>query len=216
MKDRNIVIKLLGSFTLMILYYITRNNNLFLYASTLSLYNIFLSSFSHITIKEKLNNNNDDYSKFKIIKYVGLNITIICLLFIILSIFIGDTINTSLNISNTFTPYLIMSLSIITEPLTKILLEYLESYNKPKLSNSLFNLYYIIEYIMVIIISLIGVKIIKLPIHISISMLYLSKIISFITIVFIIYLTLKKLRIDIKRKPKEKINYKKETKEIYL
>ena len=182
MKDRGRVIKLLELLTLIVIYHITKSNNLFLYALTLSLYNIFLSCFSHITIKEKIKKYNDDYSKYKILKYVGLSITIVSLIFVILSIFISDIINTSLNVSNTFIPCLVMSISIITEPLIKILLEYLESYNRPKLSNSLLNSYYIIEYFLMIIISLIFIKFIELPIHISISLLYVSKIISYIII----------------------------------
>lgn len=213
MKDKSIVIKLLELLTLIVIYHITKSNNLFLYVLTLSLYNIFLSCFSHITIKEKLKDNNDDYSKYKILKYVGLSITIVSLIFVILCIFISDIVNTSLNISNTFLPCLVMSISIITEPLIKILLEYLESYNRPKLSNSLLNSYYIIEYFLLIIISLIFIKFIELPIHISISLLYLSKIISFIVISVFIIFTIRKLKLNIEKK-NHKINCKKETKEI--
>ena len=85
MKDKSIVIKLLELLTLIVIYHITKNNNLFLYALTLSLYNIFLSCFSHITIKEKLKKHSDDYSKYKILKYVGLSITIVSLIFVIFS-----------------------------------------------------------------------------------------------------------------------------------
>ena len=144
MRDKNIVVKLLNLITIIILYYVSGKNTLFMYASTICLYNVYLSCFQHITIKEILKKYNYHYSKLKILKYVSINIIIICLLFLISSILISDAINIFLKIENTFLPYLIMSLSIITEPLIKILLEYLESYNKPKLSNSLLNLYYII------------------------------------------------------------------------
>lgn len=213
MKDKNIVIKSFQLFMLIMLYYIYQDNNLFLYTITLSLYNIYISCFSHITLKETFKKIKNNYTKFKILKYITINITIICSLFILLSILISDTINIFLNLENTFLPYLLMSLSIITEPLIKILLEYLETYNKPKLSNSLLNVYYIIETLLVILISFITIKIVKIPIYISISLLYLSKIFSFIIVATITYLSLKKIKIN-KQKEEITINLKKETKEI--
>ena len=209
------MIELIKKLTLIIIYYIAGNNSLFLYASTISLYNIYLSCFNHITLKETFKKINYDYSKFKILKYIAINIVIICSLFIMLSILISDSINTFLNIENTFLPYLIMSLSIITEPLIKILLEYLESYKMPKLSNNLLKLYYIIENILLILISIITINIIKQPISIAISLLYLSKIISFIIILIIILKVLKKQNIKLdKTREETKINYKYEIKEI--
>lgn len=213
MKDKNIVIKSFQLFMLIMLYYIYQDNNLFLYTITLSLYNIYISCFSHITLKETFKKIKNNYTKFKILKYITINITIICSLFILLSILISDTINIFLNLENTFLPYLLMSLSIITEPLIKILLEYLETYNKPKLSNSLLNVYYIIETLLVILISILTIKIVKIPIYISISLLYLSKIFSFIIVATITYLSLKKIKIN-KQKEDTTINLKKETKEI--
>ncbi|MBQ2873285.1 MAG: hypothetical protein IJE89_04740 [Bacilli bacterium] len=215
MKDKKIYIKLIQCLTVIVLYHITGKNSLFLYAITLSLYNIFLSCFSHISIKDKLKELNNDYGKFKILKYTSLSIIIICLILILLSILISDITNMFLNIENTFLPYLIMSISIISEPLINLFLEYLESYNKPKLSNSLLNMYYIIENILFLIISILTIRIIKLPIYISISLLYLSKILSFIIIASIIYITLKKQNIKIIKKDEvKKINYKYEIKEI--
>lgn len=215
MKDKNIVVKLLHLIVLIILYHISKRNSLFLYASTLILYNIYLSCFSHITLKETYKKINYNYSKVKILKYTSINTIIISLLFLISSILISDAINIFLKIENTFLPYLIMSLSVITEPLIKILLEYLESYNKTKISNNLLNLYYIIEIVFLLIISILTINIIKLPIHISVSLLYLSKIIGFIIISILIYLNLKKIKIDYHKTREEKqINYKNEVKEI--
>ena len=215
MKGKNITIKLIQLLTLIILYYIAGNNSLFLYASTLSLYNIYTSCFEHISLKETFKKLNYDYSKFKIFKYITLNIIIIYTIFILLSILISDAMNMFLNIENTFLPYLMMSLSVITEPLLKIILEYLESYNKPKLSSNLFKLYYISETILLILIGIITINIIKLPISVSLSLLYLSKIISFIILAVITYLTLKKQNIKLnKTREEKKINYKKEITEI--
>ena len=217
MRDKSILIKTIQLIVIVLLYHISGSNSLFLYASTLSLYNIFLGCFSHITIKESLIKNNNYNSKMKVLKFVTINIMVFYLLFLLLSIFIGDALNIFLNIEKTFLPYLIMGISIITEPMIKILLEYLESYNKPKLSNSLLNMYYIIEFILLIIISVLVIKVIKLPIHISISLLYLSKIISFIILLVIIYLSFKKIKVDkVKKREELKINYKKEVKHILI
>jgi len=215
MKDRYIVIKLLNLLSIILLYYIAGKNSLFLYVITLSLYNIYSSCFKHITIKEKLKDINDNYSKFKIYIYTILSISIICLLFIAISILMSDTVNILLNIKNAFLPYLIMSISVIAQPLVKLSLEYLESYNKPKLSNRLLNTYYILEIIFLLIISLLSIRIFKLPTHISISLIYLSKIISLIFILVCIYLIFKKENIILTKNPQEeKLDYKKEIKNI--
>ena len=213
MKDKDIIIKTIQTITIVLIYHISKNNNLFLFASTLSLYNVFSSCFSHITLKETLQKNDSYKNKNKIVRYTTINIFIIYLIFILLSIFIGDAFNTALNVENTFLPYLMMGLSLITEPLLKIYLEYLNSYNKPKLSKNLLIVYYILESILLLIISIITLKIIKLPTHISISLFYLSKIISFIMILIIIYLNLKKIKVD-KIKEVQRVNYKKEVKNI--
>ena len=213
MKDRNKIIKFIELISLILLYYISGKNSLFIYVITLSLYNIYLSCFSHITIKGSLKKTSNDYSKFKILVYSSLSVIVVCLLFIVLSILMSDTLNILLNIKNTFLPYIIMSISVMTEPLIKLSLEYLESYNKPKLSNRLLNTYYILERIFLITIALLSITIFKLPIYISISLLYLSKVLSLIFVGVIIYLVLKKQKLNLK-KEQDKISYKKEIKGI--
>ena len=220
MKDNNIMTKIISILVIIPLYYIAGEKSMFLYAATLSLYNIYLSCFSHITIKDKLKKVKYNYSKFKILKLFmvkinNISITIICSLFILTSVIISDSMNILLNIKNTFLPYLIMSISIITEPLIKIFLEYLESYNKPKLSNSLLKVYYILENVMFLLISILTILILKIPIHISIALLYLSKILSFLSISVITYTVLTKQNINFNNLEEEKsINYKNEVKDI--
>jgi len=217
MKDKKIPIKLLGVITMIILYYISENKSLFLYASTLSLYNILISCFNHITLKETYKKIEYHQSKTKILKYTIINIIIISLLFTLLSIFISDAINIFLKIENTFLPYLIMSLSIITEPIIKVLSEYLESYKKSNLSNNLLNLYYILEMVILIIISIITLRFITTPIYVAVALLYVSKIISFITVGILIFINLKKLKINlVKEKEEKQINYRQEIKEILV
>lgn len=217
MRDKKINIKLLGLITIIILYYISGSKSMFLYASTLSLYNIFISCFNHITLKETFKKIEYNYSRNKILKYTTINIVIISLLFILLSIFISDAINIFLKIENTFLPYLIMSLSIITEPIIKVLSEYLESYKKTNLSSNILNIYYILEMITFIIISIITLKFTNLPIYMSISLLYLSKIFSFLVVGTLIYAKIKKLKLNlIKLREEKQISYKKEIKEILI
>lgn len=210
MRKKNKLIQVFEFLSIIILYYIAGKNSLFLYITTLSLYNIYLSCFSHITIKDTLTRIKNNHSKFKILKIITIIISCISLVFIITSILISDTVNIFLNIDNTFIPYLIMSISIITEPLITILLEYLESYNKPKLSNRLLNTYYIIEKILLVLIGIFTITIFKLPIHISISLLYLSKILSFILIGGIILIILNKQNINFTKQEELNIDYKKE------
>ena len=213
MKDKNIIIKLIQFLVIIPIYYISREQNLFLYATTLSLYNIYLSCFSHITLKDLYNKVQEKSSKLKILQIMTIIILIISILFVFLSVIIGDTINIVLKIENTFLPYLLMSISIITEPLIKLFLEYLESYNKPKISNNLLNLYYILEVVFLLIIAILFIGIFKLPIHISIALLYLSKIFSFIFVSAIIYIILKKQKTSLTNNI-EKIDYKTEIKEV--
>ena len=213
MKDKVKTIKFIELISLILLYYISGKNSLFIYVITLSLYNIYLSCFSHITIKESLKKTSNNYSKLKILAYSSLSIFVVCLLFIVLSILMSDTLNILLNIQNTFLPYIIMSISVMTEPLVKLSLEYLESYNKPKLSTRLLNTYYILEKIFLITIALLSITIFKIPIHISVSLLYLSKMLSLIFIEVIIYLVLKKQNISLKKEP-DTLSYKKEIKGI--
>lgn len=215
MKERHTITKIFQLLSIILLYYIAGKNSLFLYTITLSLYNIYSSCFKHITLKERLKNIQNDYSKFKIYKYSSLCVIGICLIFILLSILMSDTINVLLNIDNTFSPYLIMSISLLTEPLVKLALEYLESYNKPKLSNRLLNTYYIIETILFLLISIFTIRVFKLPTDVSISLIYLSKIISLIAVIAIIYLIFKKQHLDLnKTKNDNELDYKKEIKYI--
>lgn len=217
MKAKTIIIKIIQFLFLLMLLHIYGDNSLFLYLITLSLYNIYLSCFSHITLKETYQKIDCQYSKSKILKYVAINIIIICSLFIISSILISDAISISLNIENTFLPYLMMSLSIATEPLVKILSEYLASCDKPKLSSAILTMYYILESFLLLIIGVLTIKVIKLPIYISISLLYLSKIFGFIIVLIIVYVSFKKSKTTLeKSKEKIRINYKKEVKEILM
>ena len=72
MKDNNIIKKLLSVLVIIPLYYIAGKSNMFLYAITLSLYNLYASCFSHITIKNKLKKAEHNYSKFKFLSLISI------------------------------------------------------------------------------------------------------------------------------------------------
>lgn len=211
MKDKNIRIELIKLITLIIFYHITKKENIFLYVLTLSLYNIFSSCFTHITIKSYLKKDKNKSSLKKIFKYTAINISIISLFFILLSIFISDTIEVFFNINNLLLPYLLMSITIIIEPILKLLLEYLEALNKIKNTQKLLKMYTILESIILLIIAIMFFKFLKIPTYIAISLLYLSKIISFLIVFYLIIKITKKE----KRSEKTEKNYKKELKEIF-
>ena len=99
-ERRKFIINTLNLFWLIILYYIIGNKGIFLYVLTLSLYNIFTSCFDHITIRETLKRVTSTKTKQKIFKYILLIITIIYLLFLILSVLISDTTSIFLKTDN--------------------------------------------------------------------------------------------------------------------
>lgn len=212
MKDTNIKIKLIKLITLILLYHITKPENIFLYVLTLSLYNIFTSCFDHITIKNSLKKETNKNNQIKILKYTVINIVIISIFFILLSILISDAVNIFLNIRNSFLPYLFMSTTIIIEPTLKILLEYLETCNKTAISNTLSKIYIALESTLLLILAILFFKFFKIPIYMSVSLLYLSKIISFIIIIYFIIKIIKKENNQKNEIPEKK--YKKEIKEI--
>ena len=54
MREKSISVKTYQVLLLIPLYYIIGNKNIFLYALTLCLYNIFVSCFTHVSIKDTL------------------------------------------------------------------------------------------------------------------------------------------------------------------
>lgn len=212
MKDRKLIIKLLKLLSLIILYYISGKTSMFIYLLTMVLYNIYTSSFKHIKINEKFKKTDTIYTKIKLIKYTSLCVVIISLIFTLLSLLISESISIFLNVNKTVLPFLIMSISVITEPFTNLITEYFESIHKSKISSRLYYTYYIIEFILFIIIAIITLRIFKLPIHIVSALLYIPKIISLISVIAIIYLIFKNKKTD--KIDDEQIEYQKEVKNI--
>lgn len=213
MKDRNTIIKLLKVLSLIILYYISSKTSMFIYLTTLVLYNIYTSSFKHIKLKEKLKKIDNNNQKINLLKYTSISICIITLIFMLLSLLISESINIFLNINKTLLPFLVMSICVITNPIINLIIEYLESINKTKIATRLYYTYHLIELILFLLISVITLVFTKLPIHIISMLLYIPKIISFICVSLIFYLIILKNQLK-EDKEETKIEYIKEVKNI--
>lgn len=210
MRDKNILIKTMQCLIILALYYIIGNKNIFPYVLSLSLYNIFISSFSHITIKESLKKIKSNYTKNKLLKILIIIISIISLAFLLLSIVTSDIVNTILNINDIFLVFLFMGLTVMIEPILNILLDYIENTKSKKLSIIIYDLYHILDFITILIIAIFTFRIYSLKNNIAISLLYLSKVFSILMIITLLYLIKDKNKKVIKEK--ENYNYKLELK----
>ena len=169
-----------------ILYYIVGNKSIFIYVFSLSLYNIFLSCFSHISIKECLKNIKTTKSKNKIFKYLSSMIIIISFFFLLLSIAFSDVISIFLKIDNTLPVFILMGICICTRPIIVIASEYLEHMTNNSNYELLPCIYDIIDKVLLLIMAIIVFRVLKTPI---LPLLYLSKIFSFTIIILLLYIT---------------------------
>lgn len=196
-----------------ILYYIVGSKSIFLYVLSMSLYTIFASCFNHISLKESYRKIITTKSKEKIFKYLLLIITVISFLFLLLSILISDLTSIFLKINNTLPIFILMGITIINKPLIRLLAEYLESVKSNHKYLSLITIYEIIEKILLLIFALFSFRIFKLNIISSISLMYFSKTVSLLIMIYFIYRTR-----NIGKKNytlgEDKIKYKKEIKKI--
>ena len=91
MKEKNVfIINTLELLSLIVLYYIVGNNSIFLYVLSLSLYKIFTSCLSNISLKDSLNKYKSTINKKKIFSYSLLLTLLISLFFLLLSILVSD------------------------------------------------------------------------------------------------------------------------------
>ena len=200
-ENKKLVLKTLKLLSIIILYYIIGKNNIFPYILSLSLYNIFISCFNHISIQDSLKKLNFQKSKSKLFKLMLLVISIISIIFLLLSILISDLLSVLLSINNITLLFVFMGLSIITKPLINLLSEYYEN-KRIKV------IYDILDNILLLLISLFIFRIFKINKTNILSLLYLSKILSAIFIIVILYL----IRRPKKQNTEDNINYKKEIK----
>ena len=210
MKD-NIIRKYIKFIIVIVLYYITKNNGMYIYLLSLFLYGIYSTIISHISIYNTIKDKYYVDYKNKIFKMIVNILLIINLFFLLINILISDITNNILRIDNTFLVFLVMSFTICLDTFETIILDYIKSFKYHSLANKLDNLYKYTDIFLYIIIAILSFKVFNLPIYISISLLYLSKIISFILFLFISIIKIKKITIKIDKNSNTKIDYKKES-----
>ena len=127
----------------------------------------------------------------------------------------GDITSAVLKIDDVFFPFLFMGLSVFTELLLNYLLDYLDAINYKKISLTFFKMYYYIEGVLLIIISLLLFRCFKINNNLDIGLMYLSKIIS-IAIIFVLsyFLILNKKSSKMMSTSKSNLNIHKEIKKI--
>lgn len=207
MKNKtSFIIKTTEILSLIILYFITKNQNFFSYVLTLSLYNIFISFFENMSI-------SDIFKRNEFLSML-LSSGVISILFIIISVLIGKLVGTILNINNILIVFIFMSLNIFTYPASKILFEYLSNTTSNRIMNLFSIIYNIFDRLLLLIIALLSMKVFKLNNNLAISFLYLSKIISLITVYILAIILYKKLFIAGKKTSNKKVNYLEEIKKI--
>lgn len=211
----NLKLKLCGFISIILLYYVVADKSIFIYVSSLCLYNIFLSCFEGISLKEKLDMNKN--AKYKIFIATLIVSASFSLLFLILGILIGDLFETLLGVVNTNFTFVMMGVSLLTCELKNISIDYYLNTSNNKKMSILFKYYHYIEIILFIINSLIFFRLVDIPLHIANGLLFLPSILLslllFMLILFVINYTEKK---KIKDKNNIKINYKKDLKDIFV
>ena len=202
-ENKRMILKTLKLVSIIILYYIVGNKNVFPYILSLSLYNIFSACFDHIKIKDSFKKINSLKSKNKLFKLVLIVISIVSFIFMLLSILISDLLSVLLNINNITILFTCMGLCIITKPLINLLSEYFEN-KRIKI------IYDVLDNILLLIIAIFIFRIFNIKSNNILSLLYLSKIISMVFIIVVLYLIKKPQKLDIE----DNINYKKEVRKI--
>ena len=216
MKEKRLFIfKTLNLLWIIILYHTIGSKNIFLYVLSLSLYNIFAACFDQITIKEALKKLHTEQAKKKILKIMLLIISVISMLFLILSTLISDTISIFLKLNDILPIFMIMGITVIIKPLIRLLSEYLANINNNRIYSKLPMIYTFFDKVLVLVIALINFRLFKNSELTGVAILYLSKIISAILIIYCLYL-IRKHGEDIKYNfaGDDRINYQKEIKSI--
>jgi len=219
MKKEVLIIDIISVLFIVPFYYLTKDNNIFLYTLSLSLYLILSSIFNHIDIYSNLKkyyDNNHIYSLNTIYKYTNKSIILINLLISIVIGLISLLFNRLFQIKGLIIVNIIMSLTLFIKPILKNIISFTKVYNFHKLSSTIVNIYKITNLILLIISSIICFRLLDINDYISICILYGCNILSFLLVYLLIYLLVFSNKIKKKqfKKQEERINYKLEIKEI--
>lgn len=194
------IVNFLSIILIIILFYLTKNNDMLPLTISFSMYILLGSIFSSVRIKNK------DYNLFKL---TMISIILLGVIITIISYFLGTILKiNNLNIINIF-----MTISLISNILLKLIKQYLEIIKYKKISNNLTHIYKIITTILKIILIVLLYKVFTLKNYINIILLYSVDILIFIPLIVVLYINIFK---KLPKENKEKINYKKELKNILI
>ncbi len=135
------------------------------------------------------------------------------LLFLLLSILISDLISIFLKIDGILPIFIVMGLCILIKPLIKLLSEYLQDMHNNTNYGLILNIYQTIDEMLLLVIAILCFRIFKFNTVLSISLLYLSKVLGLVIILVILYLY-KGIKINYVSTFEDKLDYKKEVKRI--
>lgn len=219
MKLRSLIINIISILFIIPLYYIVGNNNIFLYTYSIYLYLILSSLFKHIDITSNIKKYHDKkyiYSLNTIYKYTNKSIIILNILLFIIILISSILLNDLFNIKGFILVNCIMSLTLFIKPILNNIKSFCEVYNYKVLSNNIFNIYNIVNFIVKLLSIIVCFKVLRLDSYKSISILYLSSILSFVLVYllcdyFVLSIKIKKKQYKTKE---ERINYKTEIKDI--
>ena len=213
-EKRTFIIKTLDLLTIIMLYYIVGTKSIFLYALSFSLYQIFVSFFTNLRLKEILDKYKDNSQKKKIFTYAILFISLISLIFLLLCILISDITSIILNINNSLFVFIMCGISIITKPAICLLKQYMISITSNNKFKILDFVYEVFDKFLLIIVALLCFRAFNLKQEIAVGLLYLSKILSMLIIFILIYiLNYSKIKMD--KTLTSKINFKHDIKELF-
>lgn len=187
---KEILLKLLEIIAIILLAYISNGHDIFPFVLTYIIYLIETSCFKYIDYKELFRKNllyEYKCSKNKLFKKTCFYLVRYNLFFIFITIVVGYLSEKLLQINNIGLIFVVMSITIVFEPIVYMIKEYLEVSGYKKIPDKIVFVYKILDIILFLIISLVIFKIIKTNSILLLTLLYLSKILSFIIILYILF-----------------------------
>lgn len=210
-------IGILYFFFMIFLYYMTKNNNIFLLTVSFSLVAIFMNLFLAFDYKSALkqyHKQENYYLRDKIFKCYLLMTFIVMLFLGIFAYLLGSIMDIDkLNIIN-----LIAVSFLLNSIFVKIMSSYLEVVGYKKIGTNLNEIFFLITVVIDIIGVILSFKVFKLNDYWGVMFIYLGGIIAFIFVFLTLFFTIfrKHNKNIIKNKEKIRINYLKEYGKVFI
>ena len=211
-KEKNL--KILNALFIIIFFYITNNQDIFLYVFSFSLIKIYDTLLEDFGISFLLKKYYDLKDHLTVLRLKNISIFLVTMLVIIFSLFnylLGIILNIYLKINFLPETFLIASLTLINKPLLKITSNYLSLYGR---KNNIKIIYKILSLFIFTLNAILFFRVFKINNLLSIYLLIISPLISLL----IVYLSLtifNKKKIKLKNNTLTKVNYLKIIKENY-